>query len=234
LATASRKSGNLEAVPAGSLVDALLGVPLFAGLGRDELAPLAAMTVARGYRDNVMVFSQGDRADTMYFVLSGRVKVFQTGRDGREIQLVTFGPGSYFGDMMLDDGDRSASVMTLEPCRLGALSRDALRDFLKRYPDAALALIKNLSRRVREMNERVLDLTLVDVYGRVVKLLLSLSREVDGRWIVEERLTQQDIGDRVGASREMVSRVLKDLRTDNTIRVEGRRIVMLRKPTRSS
>ena len=211
-----------------------MSVPLFAGLDRDELAPLAAMTVARGYRENVMVFSQGDRADTMYFVLSGRVKVFQTGRDGREIQLVTFGPGSYFGDMMLDDGDRSASVMTLEPCRLGALSRDALRDFLKRYPDAALALIKNLSRRVREMNERVLDLTLVDVYGRVVKLLLSLAHEVDGRWIVDERLTQQDIGDRVGASREMVSRVLKDLRTDNTIRVEGRRIVMLRKPTRGA
>jgi len=211
-----------------------MSVPLFAGLDRDELAPLAAMTVARGYRENVMVFSQGDRADTMYFVLSGRVKVFQTGRDGREIQLVTFGPGSYFGDMMLDDGDRSASVMTLEPCRLGALSRDAFRDFLKRYPDAALALIKNLSRRIREMNERVLDLTLVDVYGRVVKLLLSLAHEVDGRWIVDERLTQQDIGDRVGASREMVSRVLKDLRTDNTIRVEGRRIVMLRKPTRGA
>jgi CRP/FNR family cyclic AMP-dependent transcriptional regulator len=120
--------------------------------------------------------------------------------------------------------------MTLEPCRLAALSRDVFRDFLVRHPDAALALIKSLIRRTRSMNERVRDLAMVDVHGRVAKLLLSLAREVDGRLVVEERLTQQEIGDRIGASREMVSRVLKQLKADSYVRFEGRRIVIVRRP----
>jgi CRP/FNR family cyclic AMP-dependent transcriptional regulator len=211
------------------LIDALARVPLFAGLDRTELGPLALMAVPRSYPGNVIVVNEGDRADTLYFVLSGRIKVFVVGVDGREIVLSTQDAGTHFGDMMLDDGLRSASVMTLEPCRLAALSRDAFRGFLMQHPDTALALIKNLIRRTRTMNDRVRDLTLVDVSGRVAKLLLSLAREVDGRLIVEEPLTQQQIGERIGASREMVSRVLKDLKADNFVRLEGRRFVILRR-----
>ncbi|HWY73355.1 MAG TPA: Crp/Fnr family transcriptional regulator [Burkholderiaceae bacterium] len=215
------------------MIDVLAGVPLFAGLNRAELAPLAAMTVARSYPRNLIVVSEGDRADTLYFVLSGRVKVFVGGDDGREIVLSTQGPGTYFGDMMLDDGVRSASVMTLEPCRLAALSRDVFRDFLVHHPDTALALIKSLIRRTRSMNDRLRDLALLDVYGRVAKLLLSLAREVDGRLIIEERVTQQEIGERIGASREMVGRILKDLKAGGYVRLEGRRIVILRKPPKA-
>lgn len=228
----SGRSFSAGSAPGGWLVDALANVPLFAGLDRGELAPLATMAVTRSYRGNVIVVNEGDRADTLYFVLSGRIKVFVGGRDGREIVLSTQGQGTYFGDMMLDDGLRSASVMTLEPCRLAALSRDVFREFVMRHPDTALALITSLIRRTRSMNDRVRDLALVDVYGRVAKLLLSLAREIDGRLIVEERLTQQEIGERIGASREMVSRVLKDLKADNYIRFEGRRVVILRKPPR--
>ncbi len=215
------------------MIDLLSGVPLFAGLNRAELAPLAAMTVARSYPRNLIVVNEGDRAETLYFVLSGRIKVFVASDDGREIVLSTQGPGTYFGDMMLDDGVRSASVMTLEPCRLGALSRDAFRDFLAHHPDTALALIKILIRRTRSMNDRLRDLALLDVYGRVAKLLLSLAREVDGRLIIEERLTQQEIGEHIGASREMVSRILKDLKAGGYVRLERRRIVILRKPPRA-
>jgi CRP/FNR family cyclic AMP-dependent transcriptional regulator len=215
------------------MIDVLAGVPLFAGLNRAELAPLAAMTVARSYPRNLIVVSEGDRADTLYFVLSGRIKVFVGGDDGREIVLSTQGPGTYFGDMMLDDGVRSASVMTLEPCRLAALSRDVFRDFLVHHPDTALALIKSLIRRTRSMNDRLRDLALLDVYGRVAKLLLSLAREVDGRLIIEERVTQQEIGERIGASREMVGRILKDLKAGGYVRLEGRRIVILRKPPKA-
>lgn len=215
------------------MIDLLSGVPLFAGLNRAELAPLAAMTVARSYPRNLIVVNEGDRAETLYFVLSGRIKVFVASDDGREMVLSTQGAGTYFGDMMLDDGVRSASVMTLEPCRLGALSRDAFRDFLAHHPDTALALIKNLIRRTRSMNDRLRDLALLDVYGRVAKLLLSLAREVDGRLIIEERLTQQEIGEHIGASREMVSRILKDLKAGGYVRLERRRIVILRKPPRA-
>jgi CRP/FNR family cyclic AMP-dependent transcriptional regulator len=212
------------------MIDALARVPLFDGLDRAELAPLAAMTVARNYPRSVIVVSEGDRADTLYLILSGRIKVFVASDDGREIVLSIQGAGAYFGDMMLDDGVRSASVITLEPCRLAALSRDVFRDFLVRHPDTALALIKNLIRRTRSMNDRVRDLALLDVYGRLAKLLLSLARQVDGRLIIEEKLTQQEMGERIGASREMVSRILKDLKAGGYVRLEGRRIVILRKP----
>jgi CRP/FNR family cyclic AMP-dependent transcriptional regulator len=215
------------------MIDALAGVSLFAGLSRTELAPLAAMTVPRNYPGQAIIVSEGDRADTLFLILSGRVKVFSAGDDGREIVLSTQGPGTYFGDMMLDDGLRSASVMTLEPCRLAALSREVFREFLAHHPDTALALIKNLIHRTRSMNERVRDLALLDVYGRVAKLLLSLAHEVDGSLIIEERLTQQEIGDRIGASREMVSRILKDLRAGGYIRADGRRLIILRKPPRA-
>jgi CRP/FNR family cyclic AMP-dependent transcriptional regulator len=217
----------------GSMVEVLSNVPLFAGLGRAELAPLAAMTVARSYRGNVIVVGEGDRADTLYFVLSGRVKVYRATADGREIVLSTQGPGTYFGDMILDDGVRSAAVVTLETCRLASLSRIVFRDSLMEHPDAALALIKSLINRTREMNDRLRDLALVDVKGRVAKLLLSLAREVDGRLVIEEHLTQQEMGEQIGATREMVSRVLKDLRADNYVRFEGKRMVILRKPPRS-
>lgn len=214
------------------MIEALASVPLFTGLTAAELGPLAAMTVARNYPRNRLVVREGERADTLYFVLSGRIKVFVSDGSGREIALCTQGPGSWFGDMMLDDGVRSASVMTLEASRLASLSRDAFRAFLKRHPDAALALIRNLIHRTREMNERLRDMALLDARGRVAKLLLSLAREANGRLIVEERLTQQEIGERVGASREMVNRILQDLKADGCLRREGRRIVMLRTPSR--
>jgi CRP/FNR family cyclic AMP-dependent transcriptional regulator len=229
-----RKSFSPRPVAARGMVDTLANVPLFAGLDRTELAPLALVTVARSYPGNAIVVNEGDRADTLYFVLSGRIKVFFVGKDGREIVLHTQGAGTYFGDMMLDEGVRSASVMTLEPCRLAALSRDVFRDFLANHPDTALALIKSLIDRTRKMNERLRDLTLVDVHGRVAKLLESLARDVGGRLIVEERLTQQEIGARIGASREMVSRVLKDLKADNYVRSEGRRFIILRGPPRAA
>lgn len=218
----------------GGTIDALANVPLFAGLDRAELAPLAAMTVARNYRGGVVVVSEGDRADTLYFVLTGRVKVFCVGEDGREIVLNTLDAPTYFGDMMLDEGLRSASVMTLEPCKLAALSRDVFREFLARHPGTAFALIKSLISRTRSMNDRVQDLALVDVYGRVAKLLVSLAHDVDGSLVIEERPTQQEIGERVGASREMVSRALKHLKADNYVRFEGRRAVILRRPPRAA
>jgi len=216
------------------MIETLAGVPLFAGLNSAELAPLAAMTVARNYPRNRLVVSEGDRADTLYFVLSGRIKVYVADESGREIILSTQGAGTHFGDMILDDGVRSASVMTIEPSRLATLSRDAFRSFLIHHPDAALALIRNLIHRTRLMNDRLRDMALLSARGRVAKLLLSLAREADGRLIVAEALTQQDIGERVGVTREMVSRILKDLKEDGYVRFEGRRIVLVRKLPRSN
>jgi len=209
------------------MIDALAGVSLFAGLKRAELAPLAAATVPRNHPANAIIVREGDRAESLQIVLSGQVKVFVSGQDGREVVLSTMGPGSYFGEMMLDDDLRSASIMTLEPCRVAVVSREVFRDFLAHHPDASLALIRNLIGRIRSMNERFRDLALLDAYGRVRKLLQSVAHDTGGRLVVDG-LTQQDIGDRVGASREMINRVIKVLEADGHIHRDGRCIVILR------
>lgn len=215
-----------------SVIDGLKNITLFAGMSSADLESLAAAAIARSYPKNTIVVAEGDRSDTLYFILAGRVKIFLCDEHAREMLLRTQGRGEYFGEMMLDYGVRSASVMTLEPSRFAVLPRDQFRDFLAHHPDTALALIHNLIRRTRSLTEAVGDLALLDVYGRVAKLLLSLAREEDGRLVVAERLTQQEIGERIGASREMVSRILKDLAAGGYVRFEGRRLVIQRKPPR--
>jgi CRP/FNR family cyclic AMP-dependent transcriptional regulator len=187
----------------------------------------------RTFPKNTIVVTEGERSDSLYVILSGRVKVFVADEHGKELVLNTEGPGEYFGELALDEGPRTASVATLEACKLAVIPNEALRAFLASRPEAALALIRGLIGRVRHMTESIKDLALLDVYGRVAKLLLDLAREVDGRLIVDQRLTHQSIADRVSASREMVSRIMKDLATGGYIVTEDGRIVILRRPPRA-
>jgi CRP/FNR family cyclic AMP-dependent transcriptional regulator len=217
----------------GPLIEALAKVPLFEGVDRAELAALADRAIERNYARNFIVVHEGDRADALYVVLAGRVKVFIAGEDGRDVVLTMLGAGNYFGEMMLDDGVRSASVMTLERCRLATLSRHEFEHFLMHHPASSLALFKNQSRRTRSMNERLRDMSILDVSERALKLLWTWAHEVDGRWLVEHRPTHQEIGEQVGACREMVSRVFTALKADSSIREEGRRVILLRKPRRA-
>lgn len=213
------------------MLDALRKVALFEGLEDEDLAALEAVIVVRGYPKNAVVVSEGDRSDTLFLILSGRVKIFVSDLDvQRELVLNTQGSGEYFGEMILDDGPRSASAMTLEPCRLGVLTRERFRDVLARHPEVAVAVIRNLIRRCRALTENAKDLALLDVYGRLSKLLLSLAREEAGRLVVGGNLTKQAIGERIGASREMVSRIFKDLTAGGYLRMEGKTIVIRRRP----
>ena len=205
-------------------------IALFEGIGRAELEALGQVTVARSFPEGAIVVNEGDRADSLYLILSGSVKIFVAGDDGRRVVLGTQGAGEYFGELALSDGVRSASAITAEPCRLGTLERSAFLGFLADHPQAALALIDHLIRRTRTLTERVRDLALLDVYGRLAKLLLSIALEENGQLVVEPGMTQQEMGERIGASREMVSRILKDLKAGGYVRFEGRRIVILRKP----
>jgi CRP/FNR family cyclic AMP-dependent transcriptional regulator len=116
---------------------------------------------------------------------------------------------------------------------MAVIANDVLRDFLATHPQAAFELIRGLIGRARHLTESLKDLALLDVYGRVAKLLLELATEIDGRLVVDQRLTQQDIGDRVNASREMVSRILKDLTAGGYIAQEGGKIVIRRRPPRA-
>lgn len=198
-----------------------------------ELQALSAHAVKRSSPKQTVIVNEGDLADALYIIVSGRVKVFAADAEGREIVLLTQGPGEYFGEMMLDEGPRSASVMTLEASTFLVIPKASLREFLLQNPAFAVRLIEKLIHRVRSATASIKSLALMDVYGRVARLLLELADERDGSWVINERLTQQDIASRVGASREMVSRILKDLADGGYIAVQRDCIIVNRKlPTR--
>jgi CRP/FNR family transcriptional regulator, cyclic AMP receptor protein len=191
---------------------------------------LAARGQIRSFPKNAVLINEGERADSVFVLLSGRVKVFVSDRQGREMILDIRGAGQYVGEMTLDGGPRSASVQAMEAVSCAVVGRDALRAAIAADPDLAMSLIDRLIERARNATETVKSLALTDVYGRVSRLLLSLARERDGKLVVPERMTQQDIADRVGASRDMISRIFKDLTAGGYVSVVDRQITLNRRP----
>jgi CRP/FNR family cyclic AMP-dependent transcriptional regulator len=171
--------------------------------------------------------NEGDPADSAYVILSGRVKVFASDPDGAEIVLNICGAGDCIGDMALDGGPRSASVTTLDRVSCAVVSRDALRQAIARDPDFAMRLITTLIQRNRVATSQIKGLALQGVRERVHALLQGLAVERDGIRIVGERLSQTEIAHRVGASRDMVSRVFKELQAEGRIHMDRRQITLL-------
>ncbi|MDQ2733617.1 MAG: Crp/Fnr family transcriptional regulator [Pseudomonadota bacterium] len=199
---------------------------------RLPLALLEALAVhgnARSFRANAILINEGDAGDSLYIVLSGRLRVYASSEDGRDVVLGEYGPGEYVGEMALDGGLRSASVKTVEPSSCRVVQGGELRPFLAEHPDFALHLSQKLTQMVRRLTEQVKSLALQDVYGRLVRVLMELSDARDSERVVREKLTQQDIADRVGSSREMVNRVLKDLTTGGYVSVRDGHYVIHRK-----
>jgi CRP/FNR family cyclic AMP-dependent transcriptional regulator len=192
----------------------------------EDLQALAAHGAVKSFAKGTIVVSEGDETDALYVILSGRVKVFVADEHGKEAVLGTQGPGEYFGEMVLDGGPRSASVMALEPSRLAVVPQVRFREFLYSHPAFSVELLENLIRRTRALTENVKSLALMDVYGRVARLLLELARDDGGKLVVDEKLTQQDIASRVGASREMIGKIMKDLADGGYISVERKRITV--------
>jgi CRP/FNR family cyclic AMP-dependent transcriptional regulator len=204
-------------------------IPLFAGLSPEVLAEIEHHGSTKNYRKNTIVINEGDETDSLYVILSGRVKVFLSGEDGREAVLNHQGPGEYFGEMsLIDRQPRAASVMTVEPSRLMIISRSDFMHCLAGNPEIALNLIKPMASRIRMLAQNVSSLALLDVYGRVARTLLQHASKEDGV-LKTGKLTQQDIADMVGASRAMVSRILKDLRTGGYIDIDKKRIIIHQK-----
>ena len=205
----------------------LNNVALFSGLGDSELALLEQHATIRTYPKNTIVINEGDDANALFVVLSGQVKVFLSNAEGKEIIINMQGPGEYFGELaLLDSRQRSASVMTTEKAKLAFLSKADFQRVLAEHSEIALNLIRALTGRVRILSENVKNLALLDVYGRVAKTLLGMAKSQDGQLIVEQRLTQQEIANRVGASREMVARIMKDLVQGGYITVTRNQIVI--------
>ena len=169
----------------------------------------------------------GDQIDSLYIVISGRLKVMMSDADGKEVILSLIGPGEFFGEMgLIDDSPRSASVVTIEPCELLSITKRDFKKCLAENFEMSMAVMRGLVRRLREADRKIGSLALLDVYGRVARLLLDMSEDVNGQKVVTKRLPKQDIAKMIGASREMVSRVMKDLQMGGYIEMRGSTIVL--------
>jgi CRP/FNR family cyclic AMP-dependent transcriptional regulator len=195
-----------------------------------DLMAVGSHGISRSYPKSAIIVAEGDKTDSLYIILEGRVKVFVSDGEGHDLVLSIQGSGEYFGELVLDEGPRSASIMTLEASRFLVVPKNDFREFVAHNPAFALSLIEKLIGRVRALTASVKSLALMDVYGRVARLLLELAEETGGKLSIPQRLTQQDIASRIGASREMVSRILKDLSTGGYLTQSHSGIVLHRKP----
>ena len=199
----------------------------FAALS-DPVRALAERGVVRSYRKGTVLIEEDDRGDTLYIVLSGRVRVYSGNEAGREVSYGVYGAGEYFGEMSLDGGTRSASVITLEATVCSVVARATLEAYIAEQPAFAFELLAKLIRRVRAATLSTKQLALNDVYGRLKALLEQHAAGGTLPRTLDERLTHQDMASRIGCSREMVSRLMKDLQRGEYVDHDGSVIRLLR------
>jgi len=215
------------AAPANVSTLLLRNVPLFSMLPEHQLALLTGEVSRKSFPRSTIIIAAGDTTDTLYVVISGRLKVMMSDDQGREVILSMLGPNEYFGEMgLLDDHPRSASVVAVEACELLTLSKRDFKNCLAENLDMTMTVMRGLVKRLREADQKIGSLALMDVYGRVARLLLEMADTVDGQKVVTKKLAKQDIAKMIGASREMVSRVMKDLQASGVIEVRPGSILL--------
>ena len=203
----------------------LRNVPLFAMLTENQLAVLTRVVSRRRFPRGTTIIAAGDVTDSLYVVISGTLKVTMNDEAGREIILSMLGPREYFGEMVpIDDNARSANVISLEPCELLVLSKHDFRTCLSENFQMAMTVMRGLVKRLREADRTIGSLALMDVYGRVARLLLDMSETIDGQRVVTRKIGKKDMANMIGASRESVSRVMKHLQVGGYIDVRGNAI----------
>ena len=190
----------------------LRNVPLFSDLNESELQRLSLVSLRRRAARAEQVVRAGEDAESLIVLLTGRAKVTNFDEEGREIILAWLGPGEFFGEMGLIDGSpRSASVVAVEPSELLVIGKNEFQRCMQENFQVAQKLMRILVRRLREADRNIESLALLDVYGRVARLLLDMSEEEDGKRLVRQKISKQDMARMIGASREMVSKVMRDL-----------------------
>jgi CRP-like cAMP-binding protein len=209
----------------------LRSVPVFSELSDQDIAALARLTVRKKYPKDTVVFFENEEGDFFFVILEGRIKVTILGDDGREVILSVLGPGDFFGEMaLLDNEPRSATAIAAEDSELLSLHRHDFQSVLADNRSIVTGLIKVLTARLRKANHQISTLALLDVYGRVARVILDLARE-EGRRLKDGRIsfhrpTHQELANRIGTTRETVTRMIKDLERQGLIQVEGKEIVL--------
>ena len=201
------------------------------------VAPEAAEAVAAslGYEEHVRgetVFAEGEEGDSLYIVLDGKVKIGRRAADGRENMLSVMGPSDMFGELSLfDPGPRTATATVVTDARLASLAHTSLRPWISERPEIAEQLLRVLARRLRRTNDALADLIFTDVPGRVAKALLGLGErfgtEEDSGTRVHHDLTQEELAQLVGASRETVNKALADFASRGWLQVDSRAVTIL-------
>lgn len=211
--------------------DLLRSVSFFEGLHEDALSSLSKCLKPLDFVKDALIVSQDDAGDAMFIIESGRVKVVLYGETGREMILSLFKAGDVVGEMSLLDGQpRSANVIACEESRLLSLSRQDFVSAMGSEPGIAINVLSEMSRRLRRADDVIGNLALLDVYGRVARVLIDLAEregeESDEGILIRERPTQQDLASMIGTSRETVSRVLSEFQRRGFLSMQGKKIVL--------
>jgi len=202
-------------------------VPLFSLLRDTQLILLTQVLLRKPYPKNSTVVAAGDPADALYIVISGRLKVIMSDKEGKEVILAILNQGDFFGEMgLIDQAPRSATVVAIDACELLTMTRADFTKCLQKNFDLTMNVILGLVKRLREADRKIGSLALMDVCGRVARLLMEMAETVDGQKVVTKRLPKQQIAKMVGASREMVSRVMKEMETGGHIEVRAHQILL--------
>jgi len=212
-----------------AIMETLSNTSLFSGMDPEDIDVVASQTVVKKFPKNTVIVGQGDETDSLYFIIQGKVDVFLHNDKGKAIIINTLGECESFGELAPLGGiPRQASIITTEDSTFGIISRQVFIDTLLIKPAISMRIIDLLITRIQDLTEEVSSLALEDVYNRVVRVLYKHADEV-GEKLVTEKLTQQDIASRVGATREMVHRILKELKTGGYISIEGKHITIEKK-----
>ena len=204
-------------------------IPLFANLEADIIQRLQDAAIPKRFARNPILFRKGDESNALYLIRAGRTKAVITDEQGKEIVLNTFGAGDYFGEIAFLSGEpRTATVVTATPTEVLILYRRDFKEVLVKHPDVMFEFIKVLIERVRNSTDQIESLAFRDVYGRVRALLNSLAKEEGEKRIISERLTHQEIANRVGSSREMVSKIFKQLQDGGFVEVDHKHVVLIK------
>jgi CRP-like cAMP-binding protein len=212
-------------------IELLRRVSIFKELSDSALASLDRLSRIRAYPKSGLVVSAEEAGDALYVVAEGKVKVVLFGDSGREMILSVFQPGDFFGEMsLLDNQPRSATVIAMTDAKLLVLERQAFARHLVENPRSALAVLAELSRRLRKADEVIGNLALLDVYGRVARTLQELARRDGERTeegvVIRDRPSGTDLGAMVGTTRESASRALSDFQRRGLLRQSGRRLIL--------
>lgn len=204
-------------------------IPLFQDLSEEQLDFLTKMTRRFTYSKNSILISQGEQSNSLYVIIKGALRVTAAGAEGRQVQLAILDePGDFVGELsLLDDYPRSATVKTIEETETLQVTQDVFNRFVESFPETLLPMLRMMASRLRDLDDMVYSLATLGVYGRVCRVLKKHAKEENGELVVKRRMTQEEIAEMVGSSREMVSRIMKELRKGAYIRNDIKKRIII-------